>query len=528
MSNRRETSIAHPSDIEGMEKHQDERFQAPADISPTEQFKRVVIADAKQNQRLTNKLNGSNSDKAIPYSKGSTKMRFVVCTLGLISLAMSQMSRMVINQSIPQMIDPMQISHVDDHSISTDGSCPRPQDDQTASTTSAPMTSTTPVPEPTSTAITSTSSTISPIPTSTSTTTTAITMTQTTTTTWTTMATTTTTAAKESTSSGPPTSKPSTSHPFDIYPISVPTEPNVLAADQNMDELPDMEIIMDPEDNPSEVSATHSNPHNATQQVDGSSKEEVYSYERFNWTMQQQNVLLGGFYYSYFVFMILGGRLSEIYGAKYVILLAVAGSALINLATPWMAHTSFTLLVMSRVVMGAIQSGVFPAMYALISKWLTMSEASIFAPMIKMNLRLGMVFGSLIPGLISGWPNVFYFTGFVCAIWCVAWMVIATSDPADNKWVSPGELAHIIRKKRKPKQPEMIEMSDKNGAPAKVSQKRSLKTPWLKIWTAPPVIGLIIVKLTFNYALDFLAIELPSYLKYVHHASRQKVSRYLD
>lgn len=223
--------------------------------------------------------------------------------------------------------------------------------------------------------------------------------------------------------------------------------------------------------------------------------------------------------------------MAEVYGAKYVLLLAVGGSALINLATPIMARKSFYLLVCSRILMGIIQSGVFPAMYALFNKWLTMSEASIYAPLIKMNLRLGMLMGSLIPGLMPNWPSVFYFTGIISAIWSLAWFFIATSEPNGNSWVSKEELDHIMKKKAKPKPDELdeVEMEERNANGGtekneKPKAKASLKTPWVKILTAPSVIGLIIVKLTFNYAIDFLAIELPSYLKYVHHASTQKIS----
>jgi hypothetical protein len=65
-----------------------------------------------------------------------------------------------------------------------------------------------------------------------------------------------------------------------------------------------------------------------------------------------------------------------------------------------------------------------------------------------------------------------------------------------------------------------------NGQASSVDRHKPAKkrTPWLGIITAPSVLALIIVKLTFNFALDFLSIELPSYLKYVHHASKTRVS----
>ncbi|CAA2962124.1 sialin-like [Olea europaea subsp. europaea] len=182
------------------------------------------------------------------------------------------------------------------------------------------------------------------------------------------------------------------------------------------------------------------------------------------------------------------------------------------MATPWMARTSLTLLAASRVLMGVLQSGAHPATYALINRWLPMSEASIFAPMIKMSVGIGQLSASLIPGLILKWPNVFYVISALGIGWSIIWLIVATSDPSTNRWVSKAELAHIMKEKKNFK---LDESSNK------IAKK---KTPWLKIITSPSVIGLIIAKLTYNFCSDWLNVELPSYLKYVHHAPIQKIS----
>ncbi|CAA2962122.1 sialin-like [Olea europaea subsp. europaea] len=349
----------------------------------------------------------------------TTKMRFVVCTLGIISLAMSQMSRSVINYCITSMVDPRMIQS--NETVSSGGSCPLSGYDQSKN----------------------------------------------------------------------------------VY----FTQKKIFDANQ-----------------------THYNT-----RIERSTDSEAYhelisksqdmkTYEdKFMWTIEEQSFVLGGFFYSYFLFMIVGGRISEIYGAKYVLLLAVAGSGIINLATPWMARHSLSLLFISRVIMGALQSSVYPTMYALINRWLTMSEASIYAPMIKMSLRLGQVLASLVPGLILKWPNVFYVVGTLGIVWSILWLFIATSDPSSNSWVSKSELAHILKKKKR----KIFE--DDNSTLEKaneisVENKTKSKTPWLKIITSPSVIGLIIAKLAYNFCNDFITVELPSYLKYVHHTSMQRIS----
>lgn len=428
-----------------------DRADQEPEETPSALFKKMADNDAKQNAKLTGKLQSGHSNGVGGKKKDGnqpTKIRFFICTLGLISLAMSQMSRMVLNLSIPQMVDPSMVAKKNDDPAvnAADGSCPWPEDEIQATT------------------------------------------------------------------------------------------PALLdLSEDNFDQVPDLEEGWTKSDLEMETTTTGLPIFNATttSTTTMATPTPDQQYDRFMWTIKEQNVLLGGFYYSYFVFMVLGGRMAETYGAKYVLLLGVAGSALINLATPWLARNSFVGLVLSRVLMGAIQSGVFPAMYALIARWLTMSEASIFAPLIKMNLRLGMVLGSLVPGLVAGWPNVFYFTGVLSALWSVLWILLATSRPEDNRWVNELELQRILRKKKKTPAKEEdnndIEMTDKSSQPVDSkstpkSKETPKKTPWLKLLTSPSVIGLIVVKLTFNYALDFLAIELPSYLKYVHHVSKEKIS----
>lgn len=227
--------------------------------------------------------------------------------------------------------------------------------------------------------------------------------------------------------------------------------------------------------------------------------------------------------------------MAEIYGAKYVILLSIAGSGLINMATPWMARSNFYLLVASRALMGVMQSGVFPACYALFAKWLTPTETSLYAPLIKLNLRLGMFFGSILPGLLADWPSVFYFTGLVSAFVSLLWLLVASSSPEGNSWVSESELKRIMRKKRKPQQQQTtdaielttraVESGETQSRQVKVKIKTpKAKTPWGKLLTNPSVIGLILVKVTFNYAVDFFSILVPSYLAYVHHATKETVS----
>lgn len=486
-----------------------ETNEASSDVPPNVIFKRMADNDKKQNDRLGsqtfNSKSGKNSDP-----NGRTKIRFLLCTLGLLSLTTSNMSRMVLNNCITSMVDST-TSSLSNSQLSEDGSCPWPEEESSvATTTCSPSESSTSAEFQTTTKLhqLDSTTTFGPIRTFTQSTTSPSLPHITTTTT-----TTTTTIASETSTKN---------EDLDESKLDSTDEQGTTSEDVEafLEDLTSNEPPVKEDETGVEIRM------NSTEEV-------VIVANRFKWSIKQQSVLLGGFYYSYFVFMILGGRMAEVYGSKYVLILSVAGSAVINLATPWMANTSFELLVCSRILLGAIQSGVFPGMYALIGKWLTMSEASIYAPLIKVFLRLGMMMGTLMPGIFSDWPSVFYFTGFVCTLWSVVWLLLASSTPQENAYVNKLELEHIMKKKPKPKEEEVeeIEMSnyekneDRQSRPTSpVNSSKTLKTPWMKILTNPSVIGLILAKLTFNYALDFFAILLPSYLKYVHHATKEQIS----
>lgn len=240
-----------------------------------------------------------------------------------------------------------------------------------------------------------------------------------------------------------------------------------------------------------------------------------------------------------------GGILAQKYGSKYLILLSTGGTAIINFATPWLASFNFELFVVSRIVLGVTQAAVFPAIYDLFSKWLTMTETSVFAPLIKVAFSIGVLCGSLLPGVIIsnglGWPLVFYSSGAICFLWSLVWCFVSDSSPQESRFVRQAELDRIMRKKNLSPKPSSSGFEDQhnhldlNGVNHRLATDNSLQvpggqqqirrptskkrpTPWLLILTSPSVLSLILVKFTYQLCMDFAAIELASYLKNAFHA----------
>lgn len=201
-------------------------LEAPRNDLPEAGFKKVVV----NNQHLISssndhKQNDSASSKGIKQkgAKNSTKMRFVVCTLGLISLTLSQMSRMVLNLNITSMVDPSMHVKSNAAEVSSDGSCPWPEESDIALSTPSSVI------DPLQFYLTAPTDWVEKL------------------------------AGNETT----------------YYDLITSTQSGQVETIANDNEI---EFASSPEE----------------------------SVDRFKWTMKQQNVLLGGFYYSYFFFMILG------------------------------------------------------------------------------------------------------------------------------------------------------------------------------------------------------------------------------
>lgn len=238
----------------------------------------------------------------------------------------------------------------------------------------------------------------------------------------------------------------------------------------------------------------------------------------FEWTGAQISLLQAGFSYGYTFFMIPGGRLSEIYGAKWVIFLSSFGSALCSFMTPFLANTSVTLLFASRVFMGLSQTGVSPALYALLSRWLPPDESSVYLPMIKVGVMIGFMAGSMINGFLP-WQFMFYILGLVGLAWSALWAFFASSLPGEHKFMSKEELAyiqHCLERRDNSWKPKGA-----SGAAKEKTRRRSKSAPWLRIIKNPVVLAFAFTKFTVKLSTDAQTTQVPRYLSQVFQISDQ-------
>lgn len=261
-----------------------------------------------------------------------------------------------------------------------------------------------------------------------------------------------------------------------------------------------------------------------------------------NWTPVMKNYLIASFYVGYAPSMMLGGGLVNKIGAWLPLFVGVFSSFIFNSITPAIAQYSYGLLVASRVTFGILQGSIMPAAYDIFNCWLTMNEASIIVPMIKVFFAVGCLLGSGLPGITKvlgyDWTFVFYECSVLCFLWSILWYLLASSTPQTNRWVDTNELHRITRKKKPPTTVLATVANGNDQSAIKMDQLNNGKTapannrdpavqdgvPWLQIVFNRSVLALALTKFTYTVGIDFIALESSIYLNKVHEAPTETIS----
>ncbi|CAG2116712.1 unnamed protein product, partial [Medioppia subpectinata] len=221
---------------------------------------------------------------------------------------------------------------------------------------------------------------------------------------------------------------------------------------------------------------------------------------------------------------IFAGRLAELYGAKYLILVSILVSGLINLFTPLIVRTNFTLFIVSRVVLGCFQAVIYPASYALFAKWIPEAEYSTFMPWLDSGITIGTVIASAGAGNIleweemGGWPTIFYLSGIISLVWCVLWQLTITSTPDEHTWITHRELQYIQCRASTSTDGETHQKQCTSDlGERRAPNKRRPSIPWARIFTSRPFMAALIAKVTYGITFDFMTTKIPAYLQDVVH-----------
>ena len=166
----------------------------------------------------------------------------------------------------------------------------------------------------------------------------------------------------------------------------------------------------------------------------------------FDWNSKEQGLILGSFFYGYVVTQIPGGFLAEKYGGKWFYGIGTLCTAILTLLTPLAAKVGVWCFVLCRILEGLGEGMTYPAMHAMMSRWVPLNERSKFVTLISSGAQFGTVISMPISGLMAAnisWQSVFYFFGALGCVWFIFWAFLVFNTPQSHPRISSDELRYI-------------------------------------------------------------------------------------
>lgn len=219
--------------------------------------------------------------------------------------------------------------------------------------------------------------------------------------------------------------------------------------------------------------------------------------EELGWSDATKGIVLSSFFVGYLLCMIIGGWLSNRYGGRLVLGVAVVLWSGFTMLTPLAAATgSMVLLLGARVLLGAGEAAASPATLGIYGRWIPANERTRAVALFSSGAIVGTLLALLITGWVIvryGWPMAFYGFGVIGFVWALFWFSMVKNNPLEQPGMSEAEreLLSGIQPQEKEKKP----------------------VPWKLIFSHRAAWALIITNFCTNWGLYVVLAWLPSYFK---------------
>lgn len=148
---------------------------------------------------------------------------------------------------------------------------------------------------------------------------------------------------------------------------------------------------------------------------------------------EQWGIVGSVFFLLYSISAVLGGALADRYGTKIVIIGMVVVWSLVQFSTIFL--TSFTFLLVTRIILGAGEGPSYSLAMTAASKWLPKEKRAMGISIVSIGGPLGVAISApILLHLINsyGWRSAFIATGIVGFIWIVAW-IFSVKEEKESK-----------------------------------------------------------------------------------------------
>ncbi|XP_014485648.1 PREDICTED: sialin-like [Dinoponera quadriceps] len=167
--------------------------------------------------------------------------------------------------------------------------------------------------------------------------------------------------------------------------------------------------------------------------------------ERFEWNQHIQGLLLSGYFYGVLPASVPAGLLAEKYGGSKVVAFATLIPAVLNLMMPWAAGVHYGFVFALRFVMGFFGGAVYPALHAMIARWVPPGEKGMFVWTMQGGPFGTVVTFTLCGAVISayGWKAAFYVTSGLMLVFYALWVFLVYDTPDLHPGITEKEKTYI-------------------------------------------------------------------------------------
>jgi sugar phosphate permease len=151
-----------------------------------------------------------------------------------------------------------------------------------------------------------------------------------------------------------------------------------------------------------------------------------------------RSALLGAlFFLGYFLFQIPGAAYARRRSARRLIFFALVSWGILASLTG-VIH-NFWLLALDRLLLGAAESFILPAMLILLTNWFTRAERSRTNTILLLGNPVTVLWMSAATGYLIraiGWQMTFVVEGIPAILWGIFWLIIVRDKPEEAAWMS--------------------------------------------------------------------------------------------
>ncbi|CAL4101602.1 unnamed protein product, partial [Meganyctiphanes norvegica] len=179
----------------------------------------------------------------------------------------------------------------------------------------------------------------------------------------------------------------------------------------------------------------------------------------YDWSYEYQGLILGTFFWGYFISKTISGRLAEIFGPREVVSLSLLICGIMSLLCPWSAQVHPLMLAGCRLLIGMAQGPIFPVINIMLVRWIPHESITTMFALVSQGVAFGSLFATLGSGWIIsvlGWRWVFYGGGILTLALLPAWIILTRNDPEEHPYITQQEKEllrtnnHIVRSKNVP------------------------------------------------------------------------------